>query len=52
MTKKPVIAVYTLGCKVNQYDSDVMAAVLADGGFDVREGLVPADGDRLGGTRP
>ena len=43
MTKKPVIAVYTLGCKVNQYDSDVMAAVLADGGFDVREGLVPAD---------
>lgn len=40
---KPVIAVYTLGCKVNQYDSDVMAAVLADGGFTVHEGLVPAD---------
>lgn len=40
---KPVIAVYTLGCKVNQYDSDVMAAVLAEGGFTVREGLVPAD---------
>lgn len=40
---KPVIAVYTLGCKVNQYDSDVMAAVLSDGGFTVLEGLVPAD---------
>ncbi len=40
---KPVISVVTLGCKVNQYDTDAMLNVLAEGGFEVAEGLVNAD---------
>ena len=40
---KPVISFLTLGCKVNQYDSDAMRAILSESGFDVRDGLEPAD---------
>lgn len=37
------INIYTLGCKVNQYDSDAMLAILKNGGFEVGEGLDFAD---------
>lgn len=40
---RPAVTIVTLGCKVNKYDSDSMAAVLADGGVEVAEGLVDAD---------
>ena len=40
---KPKICICTLGCKVNQYDSDAMAAVFAEAGMEVAEGFVPAD---------
>ncbi len=47
MTEKsnilPTVSIFTLGCKVNQYDSDSMLAVLRKGGFDVKEGLDFAD---------
>lgn len=41
--KMPKISVFTLGCKVNQYDSDAMLAIFKHGGFDVNEGLDFAD---------
>ncbi len=37
------IAVFTLGCKVNLYDSDSMLAIFKQAGFDVAEGLSEAD---------
>lgn len=37
------IAVFTLGCKVNQYDGDAMLAIFAKAGFDVVDGLGFAD---------
>ena len=39
MTKLPKISVFTLGCKVNQYDSDAMLAVFKSAGFEIAEGL-------------
>lgn len=39
----PKIAVFTLGCKVNQYDSDAMLAIFDVAGFEVAEGLEYAD---------
>lgn len=39
----PKISVFTLGCKVNQYDSDAMLAIFQHGGFCVTEGLDFAD---------
>ena len=33
---KPKICICTLGCKVNQYDSDAMAAVFAEADFIFR----------------
>ena len=35
MTDRPTVAFLTLGCKVNQYDSDAMRAVLDYGGLNV-----------------
>lgn len=44
MTEKlPKVCVFTLGCKVNQYDSDAMLAVFEHAGFDICEGLEYAD---------
>ena len=40
---KPRIAVVTLGCKVNQYDSDAVTALLADRGLEVCGGSDYAD---------
>lgn len=40
---KPRIDVMTLGCKVNQYDSDAMLAIFAEGGLEVTEGAEQAD---------
>ena len=40
MTK---IVVFTLGCKVNQYDSDAMLKILRDGGYNVSDTLEMAD---------
>ena len=40
-TKK--IVVFTLGCKVNQYDSDAMLNILSAGGFDVSDEMEVAD---------
>lgn len=40
---KPKICVFTLGCKVNLYDSDAMLAVFRQAGFEVAEGLQYAD---------
>jgi len=39
----PKIAVFTLGCKVNKYDRDVMLAIFRKAGFEVAEGLEYAD---------
>lgn len=39
----PTVSVITLGCKVNQYDSDAMLAVLAENGLEVRESAEFAD---------
>lgn len=39
----PKVAVFTLGCKVNLYDSDAMLAILKAAGFEVFEGLKYAD---------
>ncbi len=41
MTRK--VVVFTLGCKVNQYDSDAMLNVLKEGGFEVSDDLEMAD---------
>ncbi len=35
--------VFTLGCKVNKYESDAMMRKLSDNGFDVSDRLEPAD---------
>ena len=37
------IAIYTLGCKVNQYESDSIALALTNLGHEVVFGLEPAD---------
>lgn len=37
--KLPKISVFTLGCKVNQYDGDAMLAIFNEAGFEVAEGL-------------
>jgi threonylcarbamoyladenosine tRNA methylthiotransferase MtaB len=37
------IVVFTLGCKVNQYDSDAMLKILCDGGYTVSDSLEWAD---------
>lgn len=37
------VSVCSLGCKVNQYESDCMAKILSDRGYDVCEGLIAAD---------
>lgn len=34
-TLRPTVAFHTLGCKVNQHDSDVMAALFQDAGYDI-----------------
>ncbi|MCQ2431809.1 MAG: tRNA (N(6)-L-threonylcarbamoyladenosine(37)-C(2))-methylthiotransferase MtaB [Clostridia bacterium] len=41
MNKKPRAAIYTLGCKVNQYESEAIAEALTAKGFDI----VPFDED-------
>lgn len=44
MTEKlPKISIFTLGCKVNQYDTDAMLAIFEHAGFEVTEGLDFAD---------
>lgn len=44
MTNERVkICIFTLGCKVNLYDSDAMLAVFKQAGFDVAEGIEFAD---------
>ena len=44
MTEKlPKVCVFTLGCKVNQYDSDAMLAVFEHAGFEICEGLEYSD---------
>ncbi len=40
---KPSVAVITLGCKVNQYDSDAMLAILKTADFEIFDELVKAD---------
>lgn len=40
---RPTVCVYTLGCKVNRYDSDAMYAVLSSAGIEVSEELCRAD---------
>lgn len=39
--KKAVV--FNLGCKVNQYECDVLAAELLEKGFEVSDSLIPAD---------
>ncbi len=39
----PKVSVFTLGCKVNQYDTDAMLAVFENAGFEITEGLDYAD---------
>lgn len=41
--KLPKVCVFTLGCKVNQYDTDAMLAVFEHAGFEICEGLENAD---------
>lgn len=41
--KLPKISIFTLGCKVNQYDTDAMLAVFEHAGFKIAEGLEYAD---------
>lgn len=44
MTEKlPKISIFTLGCKVNQYDTDAMLAIFKNAGFEITEGLDFAD---------
>lgn len=43
MNNSPSISIVTLGCKVNQYDTDAMLHVFKEAGLKVSEGLVPAD---------
>lgn len=37
------VSIITLGCKVNQYESDSIALALSKAGYNVSTGLVPAD---------
>lgn len=37
------ISIVTLGCKVNQYESEEIAELLEHDGYDVSMGLIPAD---------
>lgn len=37
------VAIITLGCKQNKYESDCMARILRENGYDVTEEMVPAD---------
>ena len=39
----PTAAFYTLGCKVNQYESHALAAAFADAGFDIVDPAQTAD---------
>ena len=39
----PKICIFTLGCKVNLYDSDAMLSIFKEEGFEVAEGLEYAD---------
>lgn len=41
--KLPKISIFTLGCKVNQYDTDAMLAIFEHAGFEIAEGLEYAD---------
>lgn len=34
-TKKPAASIYTLGCRVNQYESDAIAEILQKDGFEI-----------------
>ncbi len=43
MNNLPKVCIFTLGCKVNQYDTDAMLAVFKNAGFDIAEGLEMAD---------
>ncbi|HPG92093.1 MAG TPA: tRNA (N(6)-L-threonylcarbamoyladenosine(37)-C(2))-methylthiotransferase MtaB [Clostridia bacterium] len=43
MNNKNTIAVFTLGCKTNSYESGQIAAALRNSGYNVFEGLVFAD---------
>ncbi|MBO4554680.1 MAG: tRNA (N(6)-L-threonylcarbamoyladenosine(37)-C(2))-methylthiotransferase MtaB [Clostridia bacterium] len=43
MIDLPKISIFTLGCKVNQYDTDAMLAVFKSAGFEITEGLEFAD---------
>lgn len=40
---KPTICIETLGCKVNFYESEAMANLLTEAGYEVKLGLQPAD---------
>lgn len=43
LEKKQIISIITLGCKVNQYESDSIANALSDLGYIVKVGLEYAD---------
>lgn len=43
MSDLPKVSIFTLGCKVNQYDTDAMLAVFEHAGFEITEGLEFAD---------
>lgn len=43
MNNLPKVSIFTLGCKVNQYDTDAMLCVFKDAGFEIAEGLEYAD---------
>ncbi len=43
MNNMPKISVFTLGCKVNQYDTDAMLNIFKERGFEIAEGLEVAD---------
>ncbi len=43
MNNLPKVSIFTLGCKVNQYDTDAMLAVFKNAGFAIAEGLEMAD---------
>jgi len=39
----PTVALKTLGCKLNQYETEAIRAALEDGGFDAVPFDAPAD---------
>ena len=41
--KLPKISIFTLGCKVNPYDTDAMLSVFEHAGFEIAEGLEYAE---------